>query len=96
MLSWAIAEPGFVLQVAKSDLARFAYMLLYGGVYADLDVVCLKPFSALLDYSAQSSGQSPGVVLGMMGDDYRFEVGHRLHPPRTACRCDFPLRPRRS
>jgi len=31
------------------DCSRYAILYLYGGIYADLDFVCMKPFDDLLD-----------------------------------------------
>jgi inositol phosphorylceramide mannosyltransferase catalytic subunit len=34
--------------VVKSDIARFELLRLYGGIYVDTDVECLRPFDPLL------------------------------------------------
>jgi hypothetical protein len=47
--------------VIKSDIARCLYMHRYGGMYADMDFVCLRPFDQLL------SGIGSGIVIGKMG-----------------------------
>jgi hypothetical protein len=60
--------------VTKSDLTRFAYMYVHGGMYADLDVESVRPLDAPL-----AQGTPPlreGVVLGMMGSD--FDFGHSI------------------
>eukprot|EP00475_Leptophrys_vorax_P033220 TRINITY_DN51999_c0_g1_i1.p1 TRINITY_DN51999_c0_g1~~TRINITY_DN51999_c0_g1_i1.p1 ORF type:complete len:364 (+),score=63.11 TRINITY_DN51999_c0_g1_i1:28-1092(+) len=33
--------------VTRSDYARYAYLYLYGGVYADIDFECLRPFDPI-------------------------------------------------
>ena len=46
-------------------------MYLYGGVYADLDVICLKPFEALVEAERRADAEGghdaePAAVLGMI------------------------------
>lgn len=33
----------------KADLFRFCYLYKYGGIYSDIDQVCLKPLSSVID-----------------------------------------------
>jgi len=33
--------------IARADFARYAYMYVFGGVYADIDFECLRPFDDL-------------------------------------------------
>jgi mannosyltransferase OCH1-like enzyme len=49
--------------IKKADAIRYFYLYLHGGIYADLDFECLKPFDGLLD---RYSGT--GVLLGCMKD----------------------------
>ena len=35
-------------EIFKADLARYAYMYIYGGVYVDLDFECIKSIDGLL------------------------------------------------
>lgn len=51
-------------EIYRADAVRYFFLYAYGGIYADLDVYCLKPLDGLL---AQSS-----VVLGRMGADPDF------------------------
>lgn len=44
--------------IMRADAARYMYMYLYGGIYADLDTECVRPFEPLLN--------SNPVVLGAM------------------------------
>jgi hypothetical protein len=60
----------FGTAISKADFSRFAYLYVHGGVYADLDVECLRPLPLSL---ATGSGQPVGVVLGMMGSRPSFE-----------------------
>ena len=48
--------------VEKSDILRYLLLFHYGGVYADLDVECLRPFEPLLQ---RHSGEDRfGCVFG--------------------------------
>lgn len=48
--------------IEKSDILRYLLLYHYGGVYADLDVECLRPFEPLL---RRHSGKSSfGCVFG--------------------------------
>ena len=38
--------------VQKADIARLAILHHYGGIYIDLDILCLKSFNNLLDYNS--------------------------------------------
>jgi hypothetical protein len=35
--------------VVKADVARALYLHMFGGLYADLDYICLKPFGGMID-----------------------------------------------
>lgn len=52
-------------EINRADAARVFYMYKYGGMYADLDFLSLKPIDTLL--------QDTGVALGSMGPDRTFE-----------------------
>lgn len=47
--------------IKKADFCRFLYMHRYGGVYVDLDFVCLKNLSPLL--------RGYDIVLGRLSED---------------------------
>ena len=51
----------FPRNIMRIDSARIFYLHKYGGVYSDLDVLCLKPMDDGHD-----------LVLGRMGDDLEF------------------------
>src|ERR1700678_1877163 len=53
--------------IMRADFARFLYLCLCGGVYADLDYVCLSPFDALLE-------QIPQLGIPMLSENtyYRY------------------------
>ena len=38
---------GYDTTIRRVDAVRLFYLYLYGGVYADLDVMCLRPFESL-------------------------------------------------
>ena len=50
--------------IFRADFVRYAYMHHFGGVYADLDVECLKPADELVSDKT--------IVLGVLGNDYDF------------------------
>ena len=51
-------------KIKRADVVRFLYMYHYGGVYADLDFLALRPFDSLLDQFKDDS-----VLLGYLGND---------------------------
>lgn len=40
--------------VQKADIARIAILYHYGGIYLDLDILCLKKFDDLIDFNTDS------------------------------------------
>ncbi|EQL00477.1 hypothetical protein G6O67_002487 [Ophiocordyceps sinensis] len=66
-------------EIYRADLARYLYMYIYGGVYADLDTECLRPTEDLqADYDAFFDGQGSTLLtdtalFGRMGNDAKFE-----------------------
>lgn len=38
--------------VQKGDIARLAILYHYGGIYIDLDIICLKPFELIIDLNS--------------------------------------------
>ena len=61
------AFEAFPCGIMRADFARFLYLYLWGGVYADLDYVCLNPFDALLE-------QIPQLGIPMLSENtyYRY------------------------
>lgn len=55
------AFPHFIMRV---DAVRYMYMFLYGGMYADMDVECLRSVEPLL--------QGQQLVLARMGPEHDF------------------------
>ncbi len=51
-------------EIYRADAVRYFYLYCFGGIYADMDVECLKPLDDLLPLG--------GVVLGQMGPDPDF------------------------
>ena len=61
---------GYPKENFRADFARAAYMYIYGGVYADTDVISVQPMDSLL-----AQFDSYGVLLGAMGkleDIFRY------------------------
>jgi hypothetical protein len=52
-------------EIFRADFVRPLYLYLHGGIYADMDMQCLRP----LDGYAERDG----VFLGAMGDDPAWE-----------------------
>lgn len=53
--------------IKKADFARYLYMHRYGGVYVDLDFICLKDLTPLL--------QGYEIVLGRLSpDNYYYQI----------------------
>lgn len=55
----------FSREILRVDFVRAIYLFFYGGIYADMDVQCLKPLDAYLNLR--------GVYLARMGTDKQFE-----------------------
>jgi inositol phosphorylceramide mannosyltransferase catalytic subunit len=55
---------GLPAGIFRADAVRPFFLLLYGGVYADMDTQCLRPLSTI--------PLSGGVILGQMGPDVNF------------------------
>ena len=70
--------------IKRADAARYYYMYHYGGIYADLDFKCLKPFNDILD-------DEYDVILGRMGQDESFEDSIPNALMISKPKCDFWL-----
>ena len=47
--------------IKRVDAVRYFYLYKYGGIYADLDFICLKPFDVVLETQAD-------VLFGKLGE----------------------------
>ena len=56
--------------VQRSDVARYAILYVFGGIYADLDMEALKPIDALLETTNRSVvlGQEPLAHAALLND----------------------------
>lgn len=61
--------------VQKADAARYLILYEHGGVYADLDIVCLKSFDAFVDAEAVLAPTKP---LGVSNDLMMASARHPL------------------
>lgn len=52
-------------EICRADAVRYFFLYAFGGVYADLGMLCLRPLDDIVDL--------PNVVLGRMGADPTFE-----------------------
>ncbi len=50
----------FTRNLERIDFARYALMHVYGGIYADLDMECLRPLDSLLRADGPIIGVEPG------------------------------------
>lgn len=68
LISVVRKPPGFIYGTAvsrpehHSDIVRMEVMLLYGGLYGDTDIVAVRSFDALLNYSITMGRDAPGTV----------------------------------
>lgn len=49
----------------QSDVARLQILLAHGGIYLDIDVICVKPFTPLLRYSCVLGQQERNGAKGV-------------------------------
>lgn len=58
--------------IKRVDAVRYFYLLKYGGIYADLDFICLKSFDDILNIDAD-------VIFGSLGNmDNPFNNYHKV------------------
>ncbi|PFH59577.1 hypothetical protein XA68_12145 [Ophiocordyceps unilateralis] len=60
-------------EIYRADLSRALYMYIFGGVYADLDMECLRPTEELQKMVAGSFNTPIKAMFGRMGDDPDFQ-----------------------
>tara|TARA_B100000035_G_C20973254_1_gene542022 strand:+ start:320 stop:1063 length:744 start_codon:yes stop_codon:yes gene_type:complete len=72
--------------IKRADASRYYYLYHYGGIYADLDFKCLKPFDSLL-----KKYNNYDIILGRMGHDKN--MGHSIPNALMISKpnCDFWL-----
>ena len=68
---------GVVSNVTKSDIWRYAVLTEYGGVYADLDSVCLHPLE--LDHNEDFISAQIGGNAKCTGSDGYYECDRSFH-----------------
>jgi alpha 1,6-mannosyltransferase len=64
------------LPIHKSDLFRYMVLQTFGGVYSDIDTVCLKPISSWIPISSSSNSSNAtntattkvGIIVGVEAD----------------------------
>ena len=61
--------------VQKADLFRYAYIYFHGGVYSDVDTICVQPLTSYIDFSRQT------LVVGieMSPGNYKFGLTQYTH-----------------
>jgi mannosyltransferase OCH1-like enzyme len=66
---------GYHRWVQRADAARYLVLFLHGGLYADHDIVCRRPFDGLLDAPVVLAPTRP---VGVSNDLMAFVPGHPL------------------
>lgn len=61
---------------AKSDIARYAILLQYGGLYADTDFECVQSFAPLLDNTSFCAGLTVDNSPQIMNSLIACSAGH--------------------
>lgn len=51
-------------EIKRADVVRYFYLYKYGGIYADLDFECLKPFGPIID---DMNNNNIDIVVGTLG-----------------------------
>jgi mannosyltransferase OCH1-like enzyme len=64
---------GYNVNIKRVDAVRYFYLLKNGGIYADLDFICLRPFDSLLE------NIDSDVILGTMGEGEIVESKKELN-----------------
>ena len=60
--SWFLPTyDGYDVEIKRADAIRYMFLYTYGGIYADLDFECLKPFDTLLE-----EYRGYDIILGQM------------------------------
>jgi mannosyltransferase OCH1-like enzyme len=57
--------------VLKADYFRYIVLLVKGGIYSDIDTICLKPIDTWID---QTSINKVGLIIGIEADTTLWEV----------------------
>jgi len=61
--------------IQRVDAARYMFLYYYGGLYSDLDIVCIRPMDPFLCHSALMAPTRP---LGLANDLMMARPGHPL------------------
>jgi hypothetical protein len=71
----------FVQNIERADFARYAMMAVYGGIYADLDMECIRSVEPLLTSSCLVIGTEPEEHTAIYGVDQLLCNAILLSPP---------------
>jgi mannosyltransferase OCH1-like enzyme len=69
-------------EIQRVDAARYMILHHYGGIYSDLDIVCIRPMDSLLEYGCVLAPTSPA---GFSNDLMMAEPGHPLFKELVEC-----------
>ncbi|KAL8292534.1 hypothetical protein RQP46_001146 [Phenoliferia psychrophenolica] len=54
---------GFVGEIFRADAARYMFLFIYGGMYTDLDMECLRPLDTLLNHTTISAAAESAQLV---------------------------------
>ena len=79
------AYDAFAKPIYRADMVRYLILSVYGGIYADLDMECVRPFDDVLDVHQAIIGTEPTAHAVMLYDvDFlltnAFMVSKPSHP----------------
>jgi len=83
---YAAAYDNFAQNIERVDFARYAIMYQIGGVYADLDIQCVKPFDSLLVRNQPIFGDEPVEHRERLYNNRKHVICNALliSPPRNS------------
>lgn len=70
----------FAAEIYRADLVRYFFLYHYGGIYADLDFECLRPFDSLLEKYAGKE-----IIVGNCEKDF-IDIPNALMISAPGCR----------
>jgi mannosyltransferase OCH1-like enzyme len=81
------------IRIIKADLLRYLIMYAEGGVYADIDVECLRPITRFIPDTYDK--EAVDMVIGVEIDEPAFENHPILGPKsKSFCQWTFAAKPR--
>ena len=63
----------FHAEIYRADIIRYFFLYKYGGIYADLDFECLRPFDSLLEEQKNKE-----IILGRVKKRYLYSLPNAI------------------